>query len=118
MTFGKPSVEIEGGEYVALQKCPICLKDIGILLDRKLRKRFPRQGIVIPNQFCDECKEKYLKIGICLINPNSGKLVVIKEEVFNKLFNLPEQQKEFVKTNRFLYCEDKLVEDLIGQKSK
>lgn len=72
-----------------MEICPICRKETGtILMDRRLKDTFNRHTMN-PGVVCDECKEKYLSVGVMLINPENGKLSVIKDEAFKRIFNKP-----------------------------
>jgi hypothetical protein len=75
--------------YVTLEICPICQKDTGsILLDRRLKDTFESKTIN-PTKVCDDCKKKYLNKGVMIINPETCRLVVIKDSVFKKIMNVP-----------------------------
>ena len=73
--------------YVTLEVCPICREDTGtILLDKRMRDRFEMHTIN-PTNPCDKCREKYLKEGVLLINPETCSLVILKNEAFKRMFN-------------------------------
>lgn len=79
--------------YVTITLCPICKEDNGsLLLDRRLKPRFDMHTID-PTQPCDKCKEKYLKKGVMLINPETCSLAVIKVSAFKRMFNVPVPEK-------------------------
>lgn len=64
--------------------CPICQKENGeLLLDRRLKETFDRYTIT-PHP-CDACKKEYLEKGTLLLE-KTGRLVVLKDEAFTKLF--------------------------------
>ena len=92
--------------YVTLEVCVICGKDTGALfLDRRLKNSF-EMHTSFPNSVCDGCREKYLSKGVMLINPKNGKLVVIKDEAFKRIFKckIPE--------GKIGYTDDELLEKL------
>lgn len=75
--------------YVTIELCPICHKETGsLLLDRRLKDTFEMHTI-IPSHVCEKCRSKYLGKGVMMINPQTGSIVVIKEEAFKRLFNKP-----------------------------
>lgn len=97
--------------YVTIGACPICQGDLNLLLlDRRLRPKFEMKT-VIPTEVCDKCKEKYLKNGVMLINPNSGKLVVLKDSAFKRMFNKPLPSKKIA------FTDDELLDKLQEKKS-
>lgn len=91
--------------YVTIQICPICQGEMGLLLDRRLKDSFEMKTC-IPGEVCDDCKKKYLTEGIMLINPENGKLAVIKEEAFVRIFdkNIPPK--------RIAFTDDEVLEQL------
>jgi len=75
--------------YVTMEVCPICKGDTGnILIDRRIKDVFEKRTIN-PRNTCKDCKETYLKNGVLIINPETVSLVVLKEEAFSRLFNIP-----------------------------
>ena len=71
--------------YVTLEICPICKKDTGtILLDRRLKDTFESKTIN-PTNVCDDCRKKYLSKGVMIINPETCRLVVLKDSAFKKV---------------------------------
>jgi hypothetical protein len=75
--------------YVTLEQCILCHEDTGnLMLDRRLRETF-EMHTTFPTSVCDKCKEKYLKKGVMLVNPETGSLVVLKEEAFKRIFDKP-----------------------------
>ncbi len=100
--------------YVTIQKCPICQEDMGILMDRRIKDTFESKYTCIPTQVCDDCKKKYLKDGTMLINPDNGKLVVLADGAFKKMFN-----KEKTPPHKIAFTDDELLEKIrkiTGQK--
>lgn len=85
--------------YVTLAVCPICGKENGeILMDRRLKPVFEKHT-TNPVGVCEKCREKYLKHGVMLVNMNSARLVVIKDEAFKRLFNKPIPKGKIVATD-------------------
>jgi len=76
--------------YVTMEVCPICKGDTGtILMDRRIKDVFESSRTINPRNICKDCKETYLKNGVLIINPETISLVVLKEEAFSRLFNIP-----------------------------
>jgi hypothetical protein len=59
-----------------------------------------------PASLCDKCRKKYLTLGVLLVNPKSGDLVVLKNEAFKRIFGkeLPKQ--------RIAYCDQEVIDQL------
>lgn len=92
--------------YVTIALCPICKKDLNMLLmDRRLKPTF-NMHTVIPHEVCNDCKKKYLSIGVMLISPKTGSLVVLKTATFKKLFTKP------VPKTHIVFCEDTVLEHI------
>lgn len=72
--------------HVGMVLCSICQEPMEILLDRKLKKSLCRNNI-IPGRVCDECGKKYLSEGILIMNPDTGSLVVVKDEALHSIMN-------------------------------
>jgi len=94
--------------YVTMEVCPICKGDTGnILIDRRIKDVFEKRTIN-PRNTCNKCREIYLKEGVLIINPETVSLVVLKEEAFSRLFNIPIPNGKIVFTH----------EDVIQQLNK
>jgi C4-type Zn-finger protein len=75
--------------YVTIGICPICGGDLNLLLlDRRLKERFEMK-IMVPTEVCDKCKKDYLTKGVLIINPETGRLVVLRDSAFKRLMNIP-----------------------------
>jgi hypothetical protein len=82
--------------YVTLERCIICKQDTGsLMLDRRLRNTF-EMHTTFPTSVCDACKEKYLKKGVMLVNPETGSLVVLKRSAFIRMFGLGKINKSHI----------------------
>ena len=92
--------------YVTLALCPICQKESGeLLMDRRLKPTFEMHTIV-PTSVCKDCKEKYLKRGVMLINPDTGALVVLRTVFYKRLFNKP------VPRGHIVYCSQDVLDKI------
>jgi len=97
--------------YVTIELCPICGGDTGaLLMNKRLQKSFGKHT-VNPRTTCGECKEKYLEVGVLLINPETGSLAVLKDEAFVRLFNTP------VPAGKIAFAAESVVQQLIASQS-
>lgn len=98
--------------YVTLEICPICQKDTGtILLDRRLKDTF-EMHTMNPTHVCDDCQKKYLSKGVMVINPETGRLVVLKDSAFKKLMNIP------IPVKKICFAHDDVLDRLQPEKNK
>ena len=109
-----------GKDYVGMYQCYFCGEDIGILLNRRLKKSIPRKAGVLDMEPCNKCKE-YMRQGILLISisdsttneemkeptPNpyrTGGWVVVKEEAAKEVFD--GDALKFALNHRFMFITD------------
>ena len=59
------------GDVRLVKDCMICQREVILLARRDSREDLPTNGSILP-QVCKECRDKYLNIGVLLINPNNG----------------------------------------------
>jgi hypothetical protein len=86
-----------------------------ILLDKRMKKSLCKNNI-IPGRVCEKCEEKYLKEGILLMNPETGSLVVIKDEVFKNLVKDDENGRKIMEDavkKRRCFTEEWVIQGLI-----
>lgn len=97
--------------YVTLvQDCLICKREV-ILMDthgNDIASKVPN-GSILP-RICEECHQKYCikQDGVCLINPDTGSLVVIKKEAFDSTFNVE------CPKGRIVYAEESVIQHLLA----
>lgn len=108
--------------HVGMYQCYFCMEDIGILLDRRLRKTLPRQAGVIDMNPCDKCKG-YMEQGVIFMsildsttdeemkgtmpNPHrTGGWCVISEDGVKRLLNGNKAMLDFALVNRFMFITD------------
>jgi deoxycytidylate deaminase len=95
------------GLNATISTCIICGKEKNeiVLLGSAYKEQAPMH-MVVSVEPCDNCKEKYLKEGILLVEtddgktPSNGNLAVIKVEAFKEIFSVevPVHHIAFVKT--------------------
>lgn len=96
-----------------MQICPICRdtdNPMGILMDRRIKDTFESKYTVVLTEVCDKCKKTHLKKGVMLVNPKNGKLAVIKDTAYKRLFN------KSIPKHRIAFADDELVSKLINSK--
>ena len=57
---------------------------------------------------CENCQERYLSIGVALVNPESESVIVVTEEAFRNMFDQP------IPEQRIVYAEDSVIEKVYG----
>ncbi len=82
-----------GKSYVGMAKCPVCGKDSGIVMDKRLKDTFEDGEYYA--QYCKECNDVLVKGGKFIIEveddtesdpQRTGRLWGIKGEAFDKMF--------------------------------
>ena len=92
--------------------CPICQKENGaLLLDRRLRKTF-EHFTIDPKGVCDKCKKQYLSVGVLLINPQTGSLLILKDSAFKRLFSIP------IPVNKITFAEEEVIDRITKESEK
>lgn len=96
---GSIKLHKEHGLNPTISQCIICGGDKNeiALLGAAYKGQAPMK-MVTSLEPCDTCKEQYLKDGIMLVEASerrvpTGRVVVIKEEAFTKVFNTPTPPK-------------------------
>lgn len=101
--------------HVGLEQCFVCGEDVGVLLDRRLKKSLPHRTCITKAP-CSKCEE-HMKNGIILISVNktltdnaenpyrSGGWVVIKEEAVRRIIQ-PEELLEDICKKRMAFVPD------------
>lgn len=95
----------KAGDVTLVKGCMICHKEEILMAKKNSKHPLPPKGSILP-QVCDECREKYLKQGVLLVNPDNGRLVVIKDEAFNKMFDQP------IPEGKIAYTDDQVLDKI------
>lgn len=53
---------------------------------------------------CEDCKEKYLSIGVALVNPETESIIILMDEAFKAIFHEP------IPEQRIIYAEEEVLE--------
>lgn len=80
--------------HVAMTICPICNEHMDVLLstriqEGKIKEIFAQRDYVDPTRVCEKCEEKYLSVGVLIIDPETGSVAVLKDEAFKEHFTIP-----------------------------
>jgi hypothetical protein len=94
----------------------ICRREVIMMARKNTKEKLPERGTVLP-QVCEECREKYLKEGILLINPDNGRLIVLREEAFKHFFRDDETRAETIK-RRIAWTEDAVLDMLFKKQEE
>jgi deoxycytidylate deaminase len=89
----------EYGLNPTISKCILCGKEKNqlVLLGSAYKEKAP-MTMVTELEPCEDCRKKYLSKGVMLVEANrgekgeilpTGKIAVIKKEIYDKHFNLP-----------------------------
>ncbi|MFA5132869.1 MAG: hypothetical protein WC444_06110 [Candidatus Paceibacterota bacterium] len=97
------------GETTLVKDCMICHREVILIARKNTKYELPPKDSTLP-QVCEECQTKYLTEGILLINPNTGRLVVLKESAFKRIFSGPPADQA-LKT-RIAFTDDTILEKL------
>ena len=99
--------------FVAMVGCPICGNPVSIAMDKRLCNRFEYgTKYVDPSEVCSGCREKYLSDGVLIINPETGSMIVITEEAYNRLIDVPFDER------RIVFCEEAVIDKLMAMRKE
>ena len=115
--------------HVGMVLCCICQEGMEILLDTRicrkggkteLRKSLCRNNIV-PGRVCDKCEKKYLSEGILVMNPETGSIVVIKDEAFRRFLPYSPENDQIYRAaveKRRCFCDEAVIQMLMPPKEQ
>ena len=95
------------GEVTIVKGCMICREEVILMATRDGRGELPEKDTIMP-EVCGKCESKYLIKGVLLINPNNGKLVVIKNEAFEKMFDTE------IPKHKIAFTDDEVLDRIMG----
>jgi hypothetical protein len=55
---------------------------------------------------CNECQEKYLRLGVALVNPENDSAIVLMDEAYSALFSEP------IPKQRIIHVKEELLEEV------
>jgi ABC-type iron transport system FetAB ATPase subunit len=65
-------------------------------------------GESIALSVCSECQEKYLSLGVALVNPENDSAIVLMDEAYSALFSEP------IPRQRIIHVKEELLEQIHG----
>lgn len=100
--------------HVGMFCCPLCKEPMGVLLDRQLKNSLDKFNIIGPG-LCDKCKQRLKDEDHIILyeaekTPKGMRLIGKWIEVDLKPFlNDNEKENNFLKENRFGFCEEGFI---------
>lgn len=95
------------GDVRIVKDCMICQREVILLAKKNMKDDLPENNVTLP-KVCEECNEKYLKLGVLLINPDNGNFVVVKNSAFKKIFaNTP------IPIKKIAFAEQNVIETIM-----
>lgn len=108
--------------YVGMYNCPKCGEPIGLLLHKRLKNTLKKNNCIDP-ELCEKCVKELQDNNQLLMYeayPNdkgmpemTGRYVVINDFIIEK--EKDENKKEFMKKNRFAFCDHKVFKLIINK---
>jgi len=62
----------------------------------------------MPFSICSKCQEKYLSLGVALVNPENDSAIVLMDEAYSALFSEP------IPRQRVIHVKEELLEQIHG----
>lgn len=73
------------GDVRIVKDCMICQREVILLAKKNMKEDLPENNTTLP-KVCEECRDKYLRKGVLIINPDNGNFVVVKNGAFKRIF--------------------------------
>jgi hypothetical protein len=67
-----------------IRECLICKRGVAWEMGRTPLKSQPDDKVVI-QAICEDCRKKYLPVGVALVNPDTESIVVVMDETFKSI---------------------------------
>lgn len=97
------------GDVTMVRDCMICHREVILMATKDQRRKLPEKDSILP-KVCEECHEKYLTEGILLINPDTGRLIVLKESAFVQIFSKVDIKKAL--EMRVCFTDDEVLDKI------
>lgn len=97
------------GDVTLVKDCMICHREVIMMATRDQKNKLPEKDSMLPS-VCKKCHEKYLTEGILLINPDTGRLVVLKESAFVQIFSKVDIKKAL--EMRICFTDDEILDKI------
>jgi len=95
------------GDVTLVKDCLVCHREVILLARKNAVGELPEKGSILP-QVCEECSNKYLATGVLLCNPHNGNFVVIKDELFKRIFD----EKTPIPPKRIAWTEQEVLDNI------
>ena len=107
--------ECDCGEksHVGMIVCSICREPFELMFDRRLLKTLHRETM-IPGEVCQSCRDKYLKEGCLLINPDTGAFVVMKDSAIRRIFQEDTPEVRQMLSKRIAFADEEMIRFIIN----
>jgi len=93
------------GEAQLTQLCYLCrgVVSSGVVSGVSVRIAHDK---LMPLSICSECQEKYLSLGVALVNPENDSAIVLMDEAYSALFSEP------IPKQRIIHVKEELLEEV------
>lgn len=80
--------------------CLICRQGL-VLEQERGRRAFCPVPLPATIDFCEDCRQKYLRTGVALVHAETGRVLVMRDEAFRAIFDhpIPEDKIVYVEEN-------------------
>ena len=87
------------GSIRVVNHCLICRSPILFETTQKIWGSSEQNGATLTN-ICRDCREKYLSLGVALVNPETDSVIVIMDEAYETIFNQPIPKGKIVRVEK------------------
>ena len=93
------------GETQLTQHCYLCRGVVASKIVSGVPIRSAHNGPMTLS-ICNECQEKYLRLGVALVNPENDSAIVLMDEAYSALFSEP------IPKQRIIHVKEELLEEV------
>ena len=95
------------GEAQLTQHCYLCRGVVSSEVVSGVSVRIAHDKLM-PFSICSKCQEKYLSLGVALVNPENDSAIVLMDEAYSALFSEP------IPKQRIIHVKEELLEQIHG----
>jgi hypothetical protein len=95
------------GKAQLMQHCYLCRGVVSSEVVSGVSVRSAHNGPMALS-ICNECQEKYLRLGVALVNPENDSAIVLMDEAYSALFSEP------IPKQRIIHVKEELLEQIHG----
>ena len=88
-----------------MQYCYLCKGVVPSEGGGEVSIRIDHNGAMVL-RICQECQEKYLRLGVALVNPENDSAIVLMDEAYSALFSEP------IPKQRIIHVKEELLEEV------